>query len=473
MNDSNSNNNTFGTTNNINNIPNAAEQSMNNIVNNSNPTPNYNSAFGINNTSANIQNEVPQPSQNLNNNISSQLNTNLQMNNNINLTTGINNDIQQNPIPVSPILNQNINNNIPPQTNSNNNSVNDKELLRAFIGNNYEKITTRPFNFAGFFFTTFYMFYRKMFGYALLVFLLNLVALSFINNFILIIVFNVVIGLLVNKIYLYYANKKIAKIKLENSGKDINELKNICSSKGGTSVGKIFLGFLTEIGIAFVVLFVMIITGIGGAFVQLFNPDNWNITINDKDNPSDSSSSTSRTLVENVSVGGYFCFDSKCNVTIYDSNDNSSDYVLSVNNNDLFNALGDYTDYIKLNIYYTQKENKKIIVDYKIYLKSNNEDISNVKTENELRDKIGLYSIGTHTDSFTLKEIGTSGFGYEDDTSYTYTSYTFVNNKNFEYEMKYINPNGTINLVEGTKYSVTFEVTEDIFGYEFTIKSIK
>lgn len=403
-----------------------------------------------------------------NNNVNNIITTPEQPMNNVNSTSEINNNnVQPQMQP-----NQNINNNIPPQQIFNSNSVSDEELLRAFIGNNYEKITTRPFNFVGFFFTTFYMFYRKMFGYGLLVFLLNLVALNFINNFIITIVFNVAVGLLVNKIYLSYANKKIAKIKIENSDKDINKLKNICSSKGGTSVGKIFLGFLTEIGIAFVVLFVMMIIGIGGAFGQLFNLDNWNITVNDGSNTSDSSSSTSGTLVENVSVGGYSCFNSKCNVTINDSNNNRSDYVLSINNSDLFNTLGDYKDYIKLNIYYTQIGNEKTIVDYKIYLKSNNEEISSVKTENELRDKIGLYSIGTHTDSFTLTEIGTTGFGFKDDKSYTYTSYTFVDNKNIEYEMKYINDNDTLNLVEGNKYTVTFEVAEDTFGYEFTIKSI-
>ena len=91
---------------------------------------------------------------------------------------------------------------------------------------------------------------------------------------------------------------------------------------------------------------------------------------------------------------------------------------------------------------------------------------------NELRDKIGLYSIGTHTDSLTLKAIGTTGFGYANDNSYTYTEYTFVDSKNNEYEMKYINNGDTLDLTEGQKYHVTFEVSEGTFDYEFTIKSI-
>ena len=67
-------------------------------------------------------------------------------------------------------------------TQNNSSQLIDDELLKAFIGNNYEKITTKPFNFAGFFFTTFYMFYRKMFLYALIVFLINLVILNVIND---------------------------------------------------------------------------------------------------------------------------------------------------------------------------------------------------------------------------------------------------------------------------------------------------
>jgi len=396
-------------------------------------------------------------------------------NNNINSVSQ--NSFQSNNINPTP---QNVG--VASQPINNSTSTNDEELLRAFIGNNYEKITTRPFNFAGFFFTTFYMFYRKMFLYAILLFLVNLVVLNVINNFIVTIGFNIAVGFLVNKIYLFYAKKKIDKIKFQNQQKDINELKGLCSAKGGTSVGKIFLGFLAELGIAFVVLFIMLIAGIGGMVGSLFNPDNWNITINgteinnnDTDNGTNNSTSTKdATLVEDVGVSGYSCFNSICNVSIEESG-NYVDYVFGASNVDLFNVLDDYEDYVKVNIYYTQKGSEKTIVDYKIYLKSNNEEITNVKTEDELRTKIGLYSIGTHTESFTLTEVGMTGFGYKDDKSYTYVDYTLVDSKNNEYEMKYIIPDGSneLNLVEGNTYTVTFEVVEDTFGYEFYIQNIK
>ncbi len=445
-------------------------QQPNNIPNgNITPTPLQNETSN-NQTVAPMQQQNSNPNQPNNNYMSSELNG-------MNSTTA-------NPAPVNQQINiqqpQNFSN-VGQNYTPNANNFNDEELLRAFIGDNYEKIMTRPFNFAGFFFTTFYMFYRKMFLYGILLFIVNLIISNFIikNSFIVSILLGIVVGFLINKVYLYYAKKKIDKIKLENPQKSNEELKNICSTKGGTSVGKIFLGFLAQFGIAFVAIIIMMFMGFSSFVGELFNLDNWDITINgnkinssDSTNNSNSSTSNTGTLVENVIVNGYSCFGSKCTISIEDSNGNATDYTMN-SNDDLFQILGDYTDYIKVNIYYTSKGNEKTISSYKIYLKSSNEDISSIKTESELRDKIGLYSLGTHTDTFTLKEIGTTGFGYNDNVSYTYTNYTFVDSKNVEYEMKYINSNGTLNLTEGNKYTVTFEVVEGTFDYEFNIKSVR
>ena len=68
--------------------------------------------------------------------------------------------------------------------------------------------------------------------------------------------------------------------------------------------------------------------------------------------------------------------------------------------------------------------------------------------------------------------IGTTGFGFSDDESYTYIEYTFVDSKNIEYEMKYRNDNGSSNLTEGRQYSVTFEVIKGTIDYEYPIKYI-
>lgn len=459
---------------NLNNTPMQPQQNNNISTPNENSLSNTNISGVPQFTQPNVENISQQSTTNTVNNFNSQPATSTPQPQVNNMNFISQNEFQNNNN-VNPTLQQDVN--YTSQSTSNSTSINDEELLKDFIGKNYEKITTRSFNFAGFFFTTFYMFYRKMFLYAIILFLVNLFILNVINNFIVTILFNVAVGFLVNKIYLYYAKNKIDKIKLQNPQKDINELKAICSNQGGTSVGKIFLGFLAEIGIAIVVIIVMIIAGFGNMLGSLFNPDNWNITINgNKINTNDTNNSVSTKdakLVEDVIVSSYSCFGSQCTITIEESG-NDVDYSFSANNADLFKTLGDYTDYVKVNIYYTQKGNSKTIIDYKIFSKSNNEDITNVKNEDELRNKIGLYSIGTHTESFTLTEVGMTGFGYENDKSYTYANYTLIDSKNKEYEMKYIIPDGSngLNLVEGNKYTVTFEVVEGTFGYDFYIKSV-
>lgn len=458
-----------------------SENNTNNNVNTS--TVDANAVFGINTTPAQPQNEISQTNQN-NTPAQPQPSFNSQINNTI-----PSNNI--NPTPVSPTTTvnptpqpiQNANNTPPQQDFFSSNTINDDELLRAFIGNNYEKITTSQFNFAGFFFNSLYMCYRKMFGYGILTFLIYFVLYNIVNAFapslslVLPIGICVAVGLMVNKIYLSYAKKKVAIIRASYPQKSNEELKSICADKGGTSVGKIFLGLLAQFGIALVALFIMDLIGIGSFKSDFFNPNNWNITDDgsgsNKTNTNNNGSSTNGTLLENVSVNGHGCMNSKCNVTIESPDGNSEDYVLGISNSDFFNKLGDYKDYIKLDIYYNKKGSSKTIVEYKIYLKSNNEDISSVSTESELRDKIGLYSLGTHTETMTLKEIGTTGFGFSGDQSYTYTEYTFVDSKNIEYEMKYKNDNGSSNLTEGKQYSVTFEVTEGTFDYEYYIQSIK
>lgn len=152
------------------------------------------------------------------------------------------------------------------QNMNNNGNYGNDELLRSFIGNNYDKITKNVFNVPGFFFSTFYLFYRKMFLYGILLFLINLFFLNVLKSYFLVLVVNVLVGFFVNKLYLYYANKEIEKLKVKYPGISNNELKIYCINKGGTSVGNIFLGFLVEFAITFVVILIMLFAGIGNFF---------------------------------------------------------------------------------------------------------------------------------------------------------------------------------------------------------------
>ena len=67
----------------------------------------------------------------------------------------------------------------------------------------------------------------------------------------------------------------------------------------------------------------------------------------------------------------------------------------------------------------------------------------------------------------------------KDNESYSYVDYTLTDSKNNMYDMKYIITDDVdynyLNsvLVKGNKYTVTFEVKKDTFGYEYYIKDTK
>ena len=184
----------------------------------------------------------------------------------------------------------------------------------------------------------------------------------------------------------------------------------------------------------------------------------------------------SPTLAENVNITGHACIMadtiSKCTISIGDG-ENPDQYTLGVQNREVFLALSDYKDYVKVNIYYTQSGQEKNIVDYKIFLKSTNEDISSITTVSELRTKIGLYNEGEYSETLTLLEIGTPGVGANGDETYTYNNYVFKDSNNNTYEMKYNNPPSNLKLVEGNQYTVNFEVLKEETTYNFNIKGIK
>ena len=163
----------------------------------------------------------------------------------------------------------------------------DNNDLAVFIGNNYQKITTKPFNFASFFFTSFYMFYRKMIIPGILFSILSTLVTSVIPIFmktknyyfntaiiyLSVVIIGIISGFIFNKMYVKYANKQITKIKNQNSQKSPEELHNIILTRGGTSFGLLVVGII----IAFA------ISGISSYVSSLFGYSNntFNITKDD------------------------------------------------------------------------------------------------------------------------------------------------------------------------------------------------
>lgn len=186
-------------------------QQVNNVVDNQNVMPN---TANVNDSFGNVNM--------VNNSVSS-------VDNNVNQNLMVDNNNQVN--------NQSINNDI--------NSNVDEELVRAYVGEKYDKIKNSSFSLPTFFLGSLYLFYRKMYLYGWLMMLLG--PLAFIGFIILAIKFK--------DVYLKDVSKKVNKIKLKNSNLSNEELKNICSKKGGTSIGGVLLN---TFGI-FVVLIVIVI----------------------------------------------------------------------------------------------------------------------------------------------------------------------------------------------------------------------
>ena len=124
----------------------------------------------------------------------------------------------------------------------------DHPLEKAYIGKNYDKFIKRRFNVPGFFLSSLYMFYRRMYFSGFVVFALNITLIVLTHNLvphsapnIAVDVFHQVligllIGFLVNKYYLWVVARKVMRIKVKYPVKSRLELKGICEVLGGTKL---------------------------------------------------------------------------------------------------------------------------------------------------------------------------------------------------------------------------------------------
>lgn len=144
--------------------------------------------------------------------------------------------------------------------------INDNELLKAYIGKNYDKITRRPFNFAASFLGMLYLLYRKKVLWAILVWAINGMIGSFFKTpvfgLIAVIVLSILTGACFNHFYVRECIQEIEKIKYRYPGRSMGELKLLCAQNGGTSLLYPVLCIL----IPFVVLTVFFALSVIGLF---------------------------------------------------------------------------------------------------------------------------------------------------------------------------------------------------------------
>lgn len=103
-------------------------------------------------------------------------------------------------------------------------------LIRAYVGENYEKIKKEQFSLATFFLGSLYFFYRKLYLFGIIYIMLSILF------FPIFFVVHVFISIGFKYIYFNTVKKRVEKIKLENKNMDKDTILNICKKKGGTNI---------------------------------------------------------------------------------------------------------------------------------------------------------------------------------------------------------------------------------------------
>lgn len=172
----------------------------------------------------------------------------------------------------------NFNNNYNNQVTSNNSSSNfDEELIKAYIGKNADKIINQKFSWCGFFLSSTYLFYRKMWLIGLLILGINFLATTFLPSFsgIVSLALTLFVGLKFKDLYLNHVGEKVEEIKKQYPNASKEELLRRCYEKGGTSIlAAILFAFLYGF-IVLVVLLALFMTTflgiLGGATLESNN----------------------------------------------------------------------------------------------------------------------------------------------------------------------------------------------------------
>ena len=170
--------------------------------------------------------------------------------------------------------------------------------------------------------------------------------------------------------------------------------------------------------------------------------------------------------IEDVKMKSYVCLNNDCSIEL----DSGTSYKVDIQSSLAKVVLDKYSDYIKVDLYCEKAlfgDNK--VLDYKLFLKEDGKEItSEVSSEKEIRQLLGLLTEGNHTEELTLLEIGEKMFGATDDQTYYVVNYTFKNDKDEKFEMEYRSKasfiSNPLELEVGNKYNVTFNVSIDSFG---------
>ncbi len=127
-------------------------------------------------------------------------------------------------------------------------------LLQCYIGDNYYPITNNIYNISAGFFGGLYLFYRKLYLYGIIIFLIDFVSISIFKLYFIPVILRIVMLFSFNKLYIYWSKKKIEQIKQQNSSENPSMIKNQCRVNGGINSKGILIGIITDIGLIVVLV---------------------------------------------------------------------------------------------------------------------------------------------------------------------------------------------------------------------------
>ena len=130
--------------------------------------------------------------------------------------------------------------------------LNMKELILSYVGKEYKNISMSPFSIWGCLFGPLYYFYRNMYVYGAILFVIyfGITCLAFINPWLFLGAYAIcliLVGLVTNSLYLSFAQGEAKRIALANPKLSQYELQKICAAKGGTSMAGLAMALLINV----------------------------------------------------------------------------------------------------------------------------------------------------------------------------------------------------------------------------------
>ena len=130
----------------------------------------------------------------------------------------------------------------------NSNNSDNIKYIQAFIGDKYNDFINGGISWCVLLFGYIYIAYRKMYGYALFIFLIFSIINIFLNSFFAAL-FWIFIAFRFKDKYILFANNEVNILKKEHINISEEELLLICRKKGGTNI---FMAFLYIVGLTIV-----------------------------------------------------------------------------------------------------------------------------------------------------------------------------------------------------------------------------